>query len=113
MPCQGDEKTKRIWTGQKSEGGKKSEATSDVVKAMEKSPTRRRMRMALTFRGTSAEVKRKSSRSMTTRSRNASSKIENWWTKVEDTTRFQLHSLGLGWEVKKKKKIKFNKGGIP
>ncbi|EOY20430.1 Uncharacterized protein TCM_046319 [Theobroma cacao] len=73
-----------------------------MVKAMEKSPTRRRMRMALRFRGTSAEVKRKSSRSIRTRSRNASSKIENWWTMVEDTTRFQLHSRG--WVGKSRRK---------
>ncbi|WRX13562.1 hypothetical protein QQP08_006049 [Theobroma cacao] len=73
MPCQGEKRT----TSQKSEGGKKSEATSDTVKAIEKPPAPRRKRMGWRIRGTSTEVKRKSSRNITARNRNASSRNEN------------------------------------
>ncbi|PPD98052.1 hypothetical protein GOBAR_DD04919 [Gossypium barbadense] len=70
---------------------------------MEKSLGRKRMR--LTLRGMSAEVKRKSRRKKSARSKNGSSIIENSRTKIEGPPS-ELEGL------KNIKRIKFNTGGI-
>ncbi|XVE91560.1 hypothetical protein REPUB_Repub01dG0020200 [Reevesia pubescens] len=104
MLCQGDKKTISKWTVQKRNGGKKIEARSDVVKAIEKAPDLKRM--GLRFTGTSMEVKRKSNRKRMVRNNtNASSKIENCLTKIEETTRFQFQGL------KNNDKTRFKIGG--
>ncbi|WRX14077.1 hypothetical protein QQP08_006564 [Theobroma cacao] len=109
MPCQGEKTT----TSQKSEGGKKIEATSDIVKPIEKAPALRRKRMGWRIRGTSAEVKRKRSRNITQITKNANSRNENWWTKIMEMMRFQSHISEPGWVLKNRRKVKFNTAGTP